>query len=110
MKNPMQTMPQLIGKGVEVDFAKKEVRFSDGQKAILSEKEGQLLCYLAQNAGRVVSRDEILMQVWRLNPHRILTRVIDMHVVHLREKLHDRRTDLLRTVYGEGYQLAVQPH
>jgi len=110
MKNPMLTVPQIIGKGVVVDFAKGEVQFSNGEKTTLSEKEGELLYYLVENAGRVVSRDEILSQVWELNPGRILTRVIDMHVAHLREKLRDKQTGLLQTVYGEGYQLAAQPH
>ena len=50
----------------------------------LSEREVELLRYLVVNAGRAISRDEILTRVWRLNPARIETRTIDMHIANLR--------------------------
>ena len=87
------------------DLARREVRFGDGGRAELSEKEVDLLRYLAQNAGRAISRDEILSRVWRIDPRGGETRTIDMHVARLREKLrddpHDPRTIL--TVRGKGY-------
>ena len=86
-----------------VDFSRCEVRFDDGARNELSECEARLLRYLAGNPGRVISREEILAEVWHLKSQRIFTRVIDMHVAHLREKLRDRQARLLRTVYGEGY-------
>jgi DNA-binding response OmpR family regulator len=67
-----------------------------------------LLVYLARNAGRAVSRDELLARVWRLNPAGITTRTIDMHVARLREKLRDDQGSprILLTVRGQGYMLA----
>ena len=90
------------------DLARCEVRHSDGKRAELSEREVELLRYLAGNAGRAVSREEILQRVWRLEPKRLETRTIDMHVANLREKLRDDPDDpqLLLTVRGRGYMFA----
>ena len=71
----------------------------------------ELLRYLAANAGRAISRDEILQRVWRLDPRHLETRTIDMHVAHLRDKLHDDPDEpkVLRTVRGKGYMFATSP-
>jgi DNA-binding response OmpR family regulator len=68
----------------------------------------ELLRYLAQNAGRAVSRDEILARVWRLDPSGITTRTIDMHIARLREKLRDdtAKPSVVLTVRGKGYMFA----
>jgi DNA-binding response OmpR family regulator len=91
------------------DLARCEVRFKNGDRAELSEREVELLRYLAAHAGRAISRDEILQRVWRLDPKRLETRTIDMHVAHLREKLHDDPEDpkVLLTVWGKGYMIAT---
>jgi len=92
----------------EVDLENREARFVDGRRSELSERETELLRYLAVNAGRVISRDEIMQHVWRLNPHAVLeTRTIDMHVARLREKLGDtgERPCVILTVRGKGYLL-----
>jgi DNA-binding response OmpR family regulator len=93
------------------DLARCEVRFEDGKREELSEREVELLRYLAANAGRAISREEILQRVWRLDPRRLETRTIDMHIAHLREKLHDDAGDprVLLTVRGRGYMLRVEP-
>lgn len=92
----------------EVDLGRREVRFTDGGRQELSEREAELLRYLACNAGRAISRDEILARVWRMDPKGVETRTIDMHIVRLREKLRDDSTHprLLLTVRGKGYMLA----
>ncbi len=71
--------------GGVADLARFEVRFDDGQRAELSDKEAELLRYLAANSGRAISRDELLTRVWQLNPRGLSTRTIDMHVTRLRE-------------------------
>jgi DNA-binding response OmpR family regulator len=93
------------------DLARCEVRLDDGQRHELSEREVELLRYLAANAGRVISRDEILRRVWRLEPRRLETRTIDMHIAHLREKLSDdpQAPRIVLTVRGKGYMLALPP-
>jgi len=94
--------------GGHADLARCEVRYKDGGRCELSEREVELLRYLAANAGRAISRDEILMRVWRLSPKRMETRTIDMHIANLREKLRDDADDpkVLVTVRGRGYMLA----
>lgn len=96
--------------GGVADLERHEVRFDDGQRADLSERELQLLHYLASNSGRAVSRDEILARVWGLNPAGITTRTIDMHIARLREKLHDDPGSprIVLTVRGHGYMLAAK--
>jgi len=89
------------------DLARAEVRFNNGKRAELSEREVELLRYLATNSGRAISRDEILLRVWRLDPKRMATRTIDMHIANLREKLRDDAENprVLLTVRGKGYMI-----
>jgi DNA-binding response OmpR family regulator len=95
--------------GGVADLARREVRFRDGSREELSEREVQLLRYLAANAGRAISREEILTRVWRLDPRGIETRTIDMHVARLREKLRDQagQPAIILTVRGKGYMFAA---
>ena len=91
-----------------VDFARCEVQFDDGQRMELSEREQQLLRYLARHAGRAVARQELLENVWQIDARGVSTRTIDMHIARLREKLRDDPEDsrVLVTVHGRGYMLA----
>ena len=90
------------------DLERREIRYADGERAELSERESELLRYLVTNPGRAISRDEILQRVWRIDPSGISTRTIDMHVARLRDKLRDSGAEptLLLTVRGKGYMLA----
>lgn len=100
-----EDMPEIpLPEGV-VDVARREVRFRDGERAELSERELSLVRYLAQHAGRAISRDEILTRVWQLDPTGVETRTIDMHVARLREKLRDNGESpaVILTVRGRGY-------
>jgi DNA-binding response OmpR family regulator len=92
------------------DLARGEACCQSGHCGRLSLRETELLRYLARQAGRPVSRQELLLHVWQLDPHRTCTRTIDMHIAHLRSKLGDdaRRPRLLFTLYGRGYMLAVE--
>lgn len=91
--------------GGRVCLDRCEVRRNDGSRADLSERERELLRYLAQNAGRVISRDEILSRVWLLEPDNVATRTIDVHIAKLREKLGDVSSppSVILTVHGKGY-------
>lgn len=91
------------------DLARCEIRYGNGQRVELSDREVELLRYLAGNAGRAVSRDEILRHVWRLDPHHLATRTIDMHIANLRTKLRDNPESpkVLLTVRGKGYMFAT---
>lgn len=97
--------------GGTVDLEKREVRFEDGETLELSEREAALFRYLAANATRIVSRDELLSRVWGIDPKALETRTIDVHVARLRDKLRDRASPprLLLTVRGRGYRLKLAP-
>jgi DNA-binding response OmpR family regulator len=105
----MKPVATLAFEGGQADLDGNEVRFDDGGRAELSDRERELLQYLASQAGRTVSRDELLAKVWGLNPAGITTRTIDMHIARLREKLHDDPATprIVLTVRGQGYKLAV---
>jgi len=94
--------------GGTADLARCEVRFASGGRSELSEKEMELLRYLASNPDRAISREELLSCVWRIDPRGAETRTIDMHVARLREKLHDDPADpkIILTVRGKGYAFA----
>lgn len=92
---------------VVVDWTRREICHRGGRRCKLSTREAALLACLARKAGTPVSRDEILLQVWKLDPGRTTTRTIDMHVSLLRRKLEDDadRPSVLITVHGVGYML-----
>jgi DNA-binding response OmpR family regulator len=98
--------------GGAADLARREVRFDDGQRVELSQREVELLRYLAANAARAVAREEILANVWQISPQGVTTRTIDMHVARLREKLRDDpgQPAIVMTVRGKGYKfMASRP-
>jgi two-component system alkaline phosphatase synthesis response regulator PhoP len=88
-----------------IDPPRREVRFADGRRTELSEREIELVHYLAANSGRAISRDELLANVWRISPKGLATRTIDMHIARLREKLEEdpSRPVVILTVRGKGY-------
>ena len=73
-----------------------------------SERERELLRYLACHTDRAISREELLANVWKIDARGVTTRTIDMHVARLREKLRDVNGEprVLLTVRGKGYMLA----
>ena len=89
------------------DLDLRHIHYRDGSQGELSEREAELLGYLAANAGRPVSRDEILRNVWLISGGAagVETRTIDMHVARLREKLGDDAAEpkVLQTIRGKGY-------
>jgi DNA-binding response OmpR family regulator len=93
------------------DLARCEVRFEDGTRCDLSEREVELLRYLAANPDRTISRDEILQRIWRLDPRHVETRTIDVHIANLRSKLRDPgdQPRVILTVRGKGYMLGQRP-
>ena len=88
----------------QVDFASRTIHYTDGTQTEISERERELLRYLMDSQGRIVSREEILRNLWGLDPDRTETRTIDMHIMHLRTKLLDRDQSLIATVRAKGYR------
>ena len=90
---------------VEVDFRAREAWRGD-EAVEVTTKEWELLYYLVRWRGRLVKREEILRDVWRV-PSDLETRTIDRHIKSLREKLEPDPSDptFIRTIWGEGYKL-----
>ncbi len=100
-------LEEVVFEGGRVNLARREVALDDGGTSLLSEREAELLAYLARAAGRPVSREELLERVWRVPARSVHTRTVDMHVARLREKLGDpaERPRVILTLRGKGYRL-----
>ncbi|MFE3838081.1 response regulator transcription factor [Pseudogemmobacter sonorensis] len=74
----------------------------------LSPREFELISYFARNAGQVVTRMQLLENVWKLHfdPG---TNVVDVHVGRLRRKLEEAGSSAIQTARGEGYVFAPLP-
>jgi DNA-binding response OmpR family regulator len=89
---------------VMVDFSRAEIS-RGGEKIAVTTKEFETLKFLAQNSRRVISRDELLREVWGYR-NGSSTRTVDTHILRLLQKLErdpSHPTHLL-TVHGVGYK------
>ncbi|MFB4210678.1 response regulator transcription factor [Shouchella sp. JSM 1781072] len=72
----------------------------------LTPKEFELLVYLSENKGRVLTRDQLLNAVWN---YEFVgdTRIVDVHISHLREKIepNPKKPVYIKTIRGLGYKL-----
>jgi len=92
--------------GIQVDFIKGRVT-KKGQSTDLGERECRLLRYLVERKGAVLSRDELLQEVWGYKSIP-LTRTVDVHVAWLRQKIEDdpKNPQYIVTVHGQGYRFS----
>jgi DNA-binding response OmpR family regulator len=90
--------------GITVDFLKMEVT-KDNEVVVLTAQEFKTLKFLVQNADRVISRDELLNEVWGYHNYPT-TRTVDNHILKLRQKLErdPGNPTHFRTVHGMGYK------
>ncbi len=91
--------------GLEIDTKGRRV-YIDGTKVEMSPKEFELLLYITENAGRALSRDQILNAVWDYDYYGD-ARTVDTHIKKLRLKLGSKN-DLIQTVRGLGYRFEVR--
>ncbi len=89
---------------VEVDVFRRTVK-KRGWRILMSATEFDLLVHLIRNNGRVVSREEILREVWKYDTCPT-TRTVDNFICKLRRKIEDteRKPNHLKTVKGTGYR------
>ncbi len=89
---------------VQVDFEKAET-LKNGVPVSLAGKELQLLHYLINHREKVLSRDELLREVWEYQSE-VSSRTVDVHVAWLRQKLEDnpQYPKHILTVRGSGYR------
>jgi len=90
--------------GISADFSKMEVT-RNGEAVQLTAQEFKTLKFMAQNAERVISRDELLNEVWGYQNYPS-TRTVDNHILKLRQKLENDPGNPVhfRTVHGMGYK------
>lgn len=86
---------------IEIDPASRSVHVA-GELVNFTAKEYDLLEFFVTNAGRVISRDEILQTVWG-GQHTTDSNVIEVFVCHLRNKIGDNDNQIIRTIRGVGY-------
>src|SRR5438874_9470081 len=101
---PADVHAARLGRAV-VDFERREVRWSDRERAELSESEAAILSFLLAHKQRAVSREELLARLWGIGG--VETRTIDMHVARLRTKLKGPANgsvpEAIVTVRAQGY-------
>jgi DNA-binding response OmpR family regulator len=90
--------------GISVDFSKMEVT-RDSERVGLTAQEFKTLKFLVQNAERVITREELLNEVWGYQNYPT-TRTVDNHILKLRQKLEKDPPNPkhFRTVHGVGYK------
>jgi len=98
---------RLVVGGIEIDVKAREVTL-DGAVVRLSPKEFDLLAYLAEHAGDVITKQRLLAEVWR-QPWGGSDKTIDVHLSWLRSKLGESAADshYLQTVHGVGVKLVA---
>jgi DNA-binding response OmpR family regulator len=103
LRNPNATDTFEFG-GVTGCFSTMEI-LRNGRPVILTSKEFKTLEYLIKNPGRVISRDELLNEVWGYQNYPC-TRTVDNHILRLRKKLETQpaRPKHLHTVHSSGYK------
>ena len=79
----------------------------DGQEVKLTKKEFQILVFLAQRPGRVITRDQLLNQIWGYDVV-VIDRTIDVHIRKIREKLGEKYMNLIETIKGVGYRFRAE--
>jgi DNA-binding response OmpR family regulator len=80
---------------------------SDDRRQPLTRREMEIVAYLHRHPGRIVSKRELLAEVWHYADPTVETRTVDIHMQKLRKKIRALigKRPFLRTVRGEGYRL-----
>jgi len=98
--------PRLSFGELQIDPAAREV-FLDGQRLELTQREFELLLFLARHPGQAFTRDQLMEHVWHYAFY-IDTSTVTVHIRRLRAKLEPdaARPRFIQTVWGVGYRFA----
>lgn len=103
-KVPMKEIPLgILRCGPIILDIPKHVVFLDGVYLDLTKTEFKLLSILIKNKDRVLSREQLLQEVWGYDAGSLYTRTVDTHIRRLRAKLN-RAASLITSVHGVGYR------
>lgn len=104
LRRPKNALPmELKVKDISLNPVSRKVHKSK-KEVKLTLKEYGLLEYLMRNPNQVISREQILSNVWDF-AYDSFANVVDVHVTHLRKKIGDRNGKLIETVRGIGYKI-----
>lgn len=97
---------QLTTSGILFD-GKNLLASCENRRAELTRREMDIIAYLHHHKDRIVSKKELLKEVWGYADPGVETRTVDIHMLKLRKKIHALKpeSDLFPTVRGEGYRL-----
>jgi DNA-binding response OmpR family regulator len=104
LRRKQDKLTELTHGDLKIDTLAHRAFVSD-KEVMLRPKEYAILVYLLRNRGRVLSRTQILENIWGydFNPN---TNIVDVHIKSLREKLDEANvTNLIRSVRGVGYMI-----
>lgn len=97
---------QIIVDDIKIDCLKRKVLVRE-QEVELTQKEFELLYYLLVNSDRVITREELIKEIWKDN-FRGNNRTVDTHIKKLRKKIEKYSPkDYINTVWGIGYRVVV---
>jgi DNA-binding response OmpR family regulator len=90
---------------ITIDYKRRIVKVKN-KEIVLTPKEYDLLCFLVANRGGVIERDDIRKHLWEESKIYSWSRVIDVHIQHLRQKIENNPSDpeYIITVPGVGYR------
>ena len=101
---PVATPPVIQIGAINIELGTKSVTIN-GQSLPLTKKEFEILSLMAQNPGRIFSREDILNRVWQ-NDGYVLERTVDVHITRLRKKLGEYGKIIVnRSGYGYCIEL-----
>lgn len=104
LRRPKVSLPsQLKIQSIVLDPSSKKI-FKNSKEIKLTLKEFSLLEYLMRHPNQVLSREQILTNVWDFS-FDSFSNVVDVHITNLRKKLGDKNGKLLETVHGAGYKI-----
>ena len=95
-------------KGLRSDKTAHRV-FVDGVEKIFTNKEFDLLTFLAQNPNRVFTKEELFKTIWEMDPSGDIA-TVTVHIKKIREKVEtdSQNPDYIETIWGKGYRFKAQ--
>jgi DNA-binding response OmpR family regulator len=100
-KENFNTPGQIVYKNIVIDLEAKEVLI-DEKRIVLTKTELELLTLLAKNPDKILSRDDIIENIWHETPY-ITERTVDVHITRLRKKM-GKYASVIVNRSGYGYK------
>ncbi len=97
---PEAALERVTFQGIVLNLRDKSLTV-DGEPVPITRKEWELLCFLLTHQGQMLSREQLLRQVWKEDAY-VLERTVDVHITHLRRKV-GQYSGHLQTKSGFGY-------